>query len=84
MRPDGLKINESNTVIERVTQQIQLSFTVKLKDTQRRQIAFLALPYFGIFLDLINRRIYIGGSVAVQFFVLSLKSPGLEDFPIHG
>ena len=33
MRPDGLKINESNTVIKCVTQQIHLPFTVKLKNT---------------------------------------------------
>jgi hypothetical protein len=70
MRANGLQINQPNTFIQRLAQQIQLSRTVKLKDTQRSKIAFLALPDFGVFPDIINRRIHINGGVVVQLFVL--------------
>src|SRR5450830_35308 len=76
MWPDRFQINQADALIERVTQQVQLVCASKLEDTQRCQIALLALPDFGVLPDLIDGAIHAGGNIVVQLLVLPRKAPG--------
>ena len=79
MGPDRFQINQADALIERVTQQVQLAGASKLEDTQRCEIALLALPDFGVLSDLIDSAIHVGGDIVVQLLVLPRKAPGLLD-----
>ena len=78
MRADCFKVNQADTFIKRIAQQVEQATTVKVMHPQCRQVTLLALPQFRGKDDGLDRRIDICGGIVVELFVLPGKATRLQ------
>ena len=77
MRADSFEVYQSDTVVERVAQQVKQSTTVKFVHPQCSQVALFALPDVRVTGDILDSRINVFGGVVMELFVLPCKTTRL-------
>ena len=82
VRANGFQINQLHTIVDGVTQQIELPLAVKFVDKQISQVTFFSFADGRLSGDQLDRIIDINRNVVIHLFVLTGKSPRLDAMAI--
>jgi len=81
--PDGFQVDQSDVIIDRVTEPKELALAAALEYEKRGQVSSLAFAYRGVIRNSLDSLINICRHVVMKFLVLPRKTSGLADFVTH-
>ena len=83
MGTDGFEVDQADSIINRVSEEIKLPKASQLVNPEIGKIALLSFADRRIVADLEDCGIDVRSHIVVQFFVLASKPSGLPDFVAH-